>query len=428
MIDGSSVSSVFRTEWPRLMAVLVRDTGDLDLAEDAAQEAFAEAAKRWPVDGRPREPGAWLLTTARRKAIDQVRRRQRLVERLPVIAAEHLDEANEAGGRPGTSSRHGLVDDQLALILGCCHPALNPDAQVALTLRAVGGLSTAQIARAFLVSEDTMGRRLGRAKTKIRAAGIPFGVIDRTVLDERVMIVAAVVYAIFTEGHASSSPASLVRGDLCDEALWLSGLLCALVPDDPEVKGLRALMLLTDSRRAARTDTDGSLLLLEHQDRSKWKQSSIAEALDLLSTAHLAHRLGSYQLQAAIAALHASAPSFAETKWPAIVGLFDLLLARNPDPVVGLNRAVAVAHASGPAAGLVAVDDLDEDALRDYPYLHSTRAEFLAQLGRLDEAAAAFERSLMVIGSDSERRHLEGRLAEVTAQESAPGQAEPGSL
>lgn len=407
MIDPTGVSDVFRREWPRLVATLVRDVRDLDLAEDVAQEAFIEAATRWPGDGMPDRPGAWLLTTARRKAIDRARRSTRYHDRLPELEARARAETGRA--------EHELVDDQLALLLGCCHPALSPDAQVALTLRVVAGLSTAQIAKAFFVNESTMTRRLTRSKTKIRAAGIPFGVSDMETLLTRLPVVCGVIYSIFTEGHTSATTAGLVRGDLCDEAIWLGELLRELVPGEPEVCGLLALMLLIDARRATRVDGDGVPVLLADQDRSAWDRDKIERGFALLAEAHSHGVIGTYQLQAAIAAMHASAPTFDDTDWPAIVRLYDVILARRPSAVVALNRAVAVSHADGPEVGLAAIDaigqadDLDVD-LADYPYFHSSRAELLASIGRVDAARGAFERALALTSNEAQVEHLRRRL------------------
>ena len=348
MRDPSGVTDVFRQEWPRLVATLVKDVGDLEIAEESVQDAFVEAATRWERSGRPDRPGAWLLTTARRKAIDRARRSARWRDRIPELE-------RQAGQEPDVAS-HDLIDDQLALLLGCCHPALSPDAQTALTLRIVAGLSTAQIARAFLTSEATMTRRLTRSKTKIREARIPFRVGDRATLVQRLGPVCGVIYSIFTEGHASATAASLVRGDLCDEAIWLAELLVDLVPGDPEVAGLLALLLLTDSRRSTRIDADGRPVLLADQDRTRWDQAEIARGLAELARAHAMGRAGPYQFQAAIAALHATAPSVEQTDWPAVVRLYDVMLGQQPSAIAALNRAVAVSHADGPAAGLAAVD------------------------------------------------------------------------
>ncbi len=409
MIDRSGVTDVFREEWPRLVATLVRDVGDLETAEDAAQDAFVEAAARWEKTGRPDRPGAWLLTTARRKAIDRIRRTRRFEERIPELEARTRLQPEP--------TRHDLIDDQLALVLGCCHPALNPDAQVALTLRVVAGLSTAQIARAFFVSEPTMARRLTRSKTKIRAAKIPFDVSDRHVLVDRLGSICGVIYSIFTEGHASATAAALIRGDLCDEAIWLGELLVSLVPDDPEVAGLLALMLLTDARRPTRVDDYGRPVLLADQDRGRWDQAMIGRGLAELGRAHGIGAGGPYQFQAAIAALHATAPSIEETDWLAIIRLYDLMLGRRPSSIVALNRAVAVSHADGPAAGLAAIeaighaDDLDT-TLTAYPYFHSARAELLLQLGRPTEAVAAFDEAIAVSANGTELAHLRSRRTE----------------
>jgi RNA polymerase sigma-70 factor (ECF subfamily) len=412
MIDRSGVTEAFRNEWPRLVATLVREVGDLELAEDAAQEAFFEAARRWERDGIPDRPGAWLVTTARRKAIDRVRRSKRMDDRLPELHARSTIEVEV--------SPHQLIDDQLALLLGCCHPAIAPDAQVALTLRVVGGLSTAQIARAFLVSESTMARRLTRSKAKIRGARIPFKPVDLDTLIDRLPAVRGVIYSIFTEGHASASHASLVRGDLCDEAVWLAGLLVELVPDDPEVAGLLALVLLVDARRGARTDAAGAPIMLADQDRSLWDAEKIGRGLAVLGRAHLQRSAGPYQLQAAINALHATAPSFDDTDWRGVVALYDALMLRGPTAIVALNRAVAVAEADGPHEGLRAIDaiaaadDLGGE-LETYPYLHSSRAEFLARLGRADEASSEFDLALAICGNEAERTHLEQRRAAIGA-------------
>lgn len=406
MIDGSGVTEVFRDEWPRLVATLMRDLGDLDLAEEAAQDAFLEAAARWGRDGMPDRPGAWLVTTARRKAIDRIRRTARLDERLPDLQVR--------AQRDAEASPHGLLDDQLALLLGCCHPALAPDAQVALTLRVVGGLSTPQIARAFLVSDEAMARRLGRSKTKIRGANIPFEPVGVDTLRERLPAVCAVIYSIFTEGHTSATSPTLVRGDLCDEALWLADLLTDLVPDAPEVLGLLALLLLVDSRRDARLDPDGTPVLLTEQDRSRWDRDKIDRGLEMLARAHRHRSAGPYQLQAAIQAVHAAASSADETDWDAVVGLYDALLLRQPTAVVALNRAVAVAERDGPDAGLAAIDAIaiapdGADPLGAYPYRHSTRAELLARSGRLREATVEFDEAIRHSSNGAQLRHLRRR-------------------
>jgi len=407
MRDPSGVTDVFCEEWPRLVATLVKDVGDLDIAEESVQDSFVEAASRWERSGRPDRPGAWLLTTARRKAIDRIRRSSRLRDRIPELE-------RQAGREPDLAS-HDLIDDQLALLLGCCHPALSPEAQTALTLRVVAGLSTAQIARAFLVSETTMTRRITRSKTKIREAGIPFRVGDRSTLVQRLGPVCGVIYSIFTEGHASATATSLVRGDLCDEAIWLAELLADLVPDDPEVAGLLALLLLTDSRRVTRLNDDGLPVLLADQDRTRWDQAEIGRGLAALARAHAMGRAGPYQFQAAIASLHATAPTVDETDWPAVVKLYDVMLGQQASAIVALNRAVAVSHADGPGAGLAAIDAIEAaDDLRGdlsaYPYFHSARGEMLLQLDRGSEAADSFRTAIDVCHNDTEATHLRARL------------------
>ncbi len=410
MGNPGEFSEIFRTEWPNVVATLVRELRDLDLAEDSTQEAFASAAEHWTVGDWPDAPGAWLVATARRKAIDRLRRERSFDSRIPELV-RRADVANVESGGTGAST-HGLVDDRLALILGCCHPALPPEGQVALTLRVVAGLSTAQIARAFLVSESTMTRRITRAKQKIAGANIVFRA-DRDRLVERLGPVCAVIYSIYTEGHASATDAALLRGDLCGEALWLAGLLSELVPDEPEVSGLLALLLFSDARRAARTAADGSVVLLADQDRDRWDRAKIGQGLAALATAHAAGRRGPYQLQAAIAALHATAPSFDETAWDRIIDLYDVLVVDRGDAVTALNRAAAIGHQRGAAAGLAAVAELSEEHLErlaDYPYLHACRGEFQAAVGETDEARRSLRRAIELTGNDAERRHLAARL------------------
>jgi RNA polymerase sigma-70 factor, ECF subfamily len=414
------VADVFRAEWPRLVATLMRDVGDLTIAEDAAQDAFIEASTRWPIDGVPDRPGAWLITTGRRKAIDQIRRLRRFEDRLPVLAADTATVISDS-----TESAHvdldgeQALDDQLALLVGCCHPALAPEAQVALTLRIVAGLSTPQIARAFLVSEEAMTRRLTRAKTKVRAANIPFDRPNLDTLADRVGAVCEVISSIFTEGHASATDTALIRGDLCEEAIWLAELLSKLVPTDPEVAGLHALLLLTDARRSSRLDHLGSPILLADQDRSLWDQPMIARGLAELARAHSFHRGGPFQFQAAIAALHATAPTFEATDWPAVLRLYDVLLQRQPSALVALNRAIAVDHVHGPAAALTALDaipradDLTGD-VNGYVYFHTARADVLARLDRLDDAAAALDRSIECSTNESERSFLRRRQQDLS--------------
>lgn len=390
-----------------MVATLVRDIGDLELAEDATQEAVLEAAVRWPATGLPLAPGAWLTTTARRKAIDRIRRDRAFAGRLPQLA--QMDEMSALDAVRGPT---GLVDDQLGLLLGCCHPALSAEAQVALSLRAVAGLSVHQIARAFLVSEPTMERRLTRARAKIRAAGIPFRVPDREVLVERLVPVRHVIASIFTEGHTRSDGASLVHGDLCDEAVWLAELLVELVPDDAEVRGLAALIAFNDARRATRFDDGGALVLLEDQDRSAWDPRAIARGREHLVVAHGLGDLGPFQLEAAVAAVHATADTFDATDWSVVVRLYEALALRSPSPVVELNRAVAVSYRDDATAGLALIDPLI-DVLCDYSYLHAARAELMVRLERHDEAADAFDEALRCCTNEVEARHLRARRAAV---------------
>jgi RNA polymerase sigma-70 factor, ECF subfamily len=415
------VADVFRTEWPRLVGTLVRDVGDLTIAEDAAQDAFIEASMRWPTDGIPDRPGAWLLTTGRRKAIDQIRRAHRFADRLPALAADLATTTSAAIEQSLVDlDSEQALDDQLALLVGCCHPALAPDAQVALTLRIVAGLSTPQIARAFLVSEETMRRRLTRAKSKIRAARIPFDPPSRDTLTERIGAVCEVISSIFTEGHASATDTALIRGDLCEEAIWLAELLSKLAPTDPEVAGLHALLLLTDARRSSRLDRHGSPILLADQDRSMWDQPMIARGLAELARAHSFQQGGTFQFQAAIAALHATAPTFEATDWPAVLRLYDVLLHRQPTALVALNRAIAVDRVHGPLAALAALDaipladDLAGD-VNDYVYFHTARSDVLARLDRVDEADVALGVAIECSTNDSERSFLRLRRQELRA-------------
>jgi len=420
-VQQSIVAQVFADEWPRLVATLVRELGDIDLAEDAAQQAFAEAAASWRPDNTPNRPGAWLLTTARRRAIDVFRRNSTLREKLgrPVSEAEAeasglIESAGDGGDQPEPNQ---LLDDQLALIFGCCHPALNREAQIALTLRSVCGLSTRQIAAAFLVPEATMAKRLVRAKDKVRNAGIAFTVPARDRLTERLDSVLAVVYLIYTEGHSASEGPALIRGGLCDEARWLADLVADLLPDQAEAWGLSALINLSDSRRAARVDEAGQIVLLADQDRSRWDTDLIEAGRRRLHHADDLDDPGPYQLQAAIALVHAMASSAEETRWSTIVTLYDHLLSFEPTPVVGLNRAAAVSKAFGPAAGLEALDALAIEPhaaseLDSYRYYHAARADMLLRLDRSGEAAASYRRALDLTTNESERRFLSRRLAD----------------
>ena len=402
--EVSRIEGIFRTEWPRVVAVLVRDFGDLELAEDCAQEAFVKASERWGIcDPVPDRPGAWLTTTARRKALDVVRRSASYNTKLA-----ELEVRAKRGPQPLASGE--LIDDQLSLLLGCCHPALNLEAQVALTLRLVAGLTTQQIARGFLVEDDSMGKRITRAKAKIRQAGIPFDPVDGEVLRDRLGAVQHVIYLIFTEGHSSRSDEAFVRGDLCDEAAWLAELVTGLVPDDSESHGLRGLILLTDARRATRMDSAGRPVLLEDQDRCGWDTAKIEEGLSSLARAIELGPLGAFGLQALLASFHATARTFASTDWHGIVRTYDQLLGFNDSPVVRLNRAIAVSYADGPDAGLEAMEPLRE-ALDGYPYLHSARAELLRRIGDVGQAADAYQQALTCTSSGVQRQFLEDQLA-----------------
>ncbi len=389
----------------------MRVTRDLDLAEECAQDAFARALAAWPVDGVPDRPGAWLTTVARRRALDVLRREAALRRALPMLV---VDEVEPDPAAAVASEDEVIADDRLRLVFTCAHPALNPDAQVALTLRLLCGVTTAEIAKAFLVAEPTMAARITRAKKKIAVARIPYRVPDAAQLPERLDAVLTVVHLLFTVGHTAPSGPDLVRGDLVERALDLARMLRQLLPADPEVAGLLALLELTHARRATRTDDSGRLLLLDEQDRSRWDHGAIAAAVLLVRESLRARPPGRFALQAAIAAVHGEASSYADTDWREIVALYGVLLARWPSPVVALNRAVAVGLASGPEAGLAELEPLgSEPALATYAYLPAARADFLRRLGRYDEAATAYAEAALLTDNDVERAFLRGRYDEV---------------
>ncbi len=410
-VEGA-VADAHRREWGYVLAATVRVAGSIDLAEECVQDAYGAALDTWRRQGVPRSPGAWLTTTARRRALDILRREQTLRRKLPMLVEPDVTEGPEdAVDAPG-SPDDVLTDERLRLVFTCCHPALAREAQVALTLRLLCGLTTAEIASAFLVPEATMAARVTRAKKKIAAAHIPYRVPGAAELPERLDAVLTVLHLVFTTGHTAPSGDELVRTDLVLRALELGRVLAALMPDEPEVRGLLALMLLTDSRSATRLDDDGRLVLLRDQDRDRWDRSEVLEGVGLVQDLHHS-RVGRFGIQAAIAGEHAVAPSYDETRWPRVLALYDALLREWPSPVVSLNRAVALAEVAGPEAALTEVERLAADGRLDgYRYLAATRADLLRRLGRAQEAAVAYREALALADNTAERDFLESRIAE----------------
>jgi RNA polymerase sigma-70 factor (ECF subfamily) len=412
-----NLESLYREEWRRVLATTVRLTGDFDLSEEAVQDAFVAALEQWPRDGAPASPYAWLVSTARNRVVDQIRRRARFAEKQGEI--EHL--ANLESPEIDLSEA-AMVDDQLRLIFTCCHPALAVEAQVALTLRTVCGLTTEEIARGFLLPVTTMAQRLVRVKRKIRDARLPFALPPKDRLAERLDAVMLVVYLVFTEGYAATSGKLWIRRQLCDEAIRLGRLLCELIPRNSELRALLALMLLHDSRRMARASADEEIVTLEEQNRELWDRREIAEGVPLLEAALREGARGEYALQAAIAALHARALRAEDTDWAQIARLYDALLRLQPSPVVELNRAAAIAMAEGPSMGLALIEALEaKGELDGYHLLPAARADLLRRQGRWPEAAEAYRQALALVANDPERRYLSRRLAEVDGLQSANG-------
>jgi RNA polymerase sigma factor (sigma-70 family) len=430
----AAAADAHRREWAAVLAATVRVTRDLDLAEECVQDAYADALRRWPTAGVPGNPAAWLTITARRRAIDAIRRDAALRARLPLLVVPEGDSAGPTEGRPAAAEAaadrlsEAVPDERLRLIFICCHPALAQEAQVALTLRLVCGMSVPDIARAFLVSEPTMAARITRAKKKISVARIPYAIPRAAELGDRLTGVLAVVHLLFTAGHTAPSGPSLVRADLVEQAMHLTRMLRELMPGSADVRGLHALLLVTDARRATRTDADGRLLRLSEQDRSRWDSAALAEADAVIVGCLRAGPPGRYVLQAAIAALYAEAPAYDQTDWAQIVLLYDRLLVVWPSPVVALNRAVPLAMVDGPQAALAEVERLDADGrLSGYQYLHAIRADLLARLGRADEAADAYRRALALTTNDAERAFLLGAAA-AGGSEGADGAADDACL
>jgi RNA polymerase sigma-70 factor, ECF subfamily len=408
-----AVAEAHRRDWARVLSTVVRLTRDIDVAEDAVQDAFEKALEVWPRDGVPDSPVAWLTTVARRKALDLLRREQTLARKLPLLVVPEGDEG-------GIDVPDEIPDDRLRLVFTCCHPALSMEGQVALTLRLVCGLATPEIAHLFLISEPTVAARITRAKKKISSAGIPYRVPEDRELPERLPAVLAVVYLVYTEGHTASRGDELTRPGHAEQALRLARVLAELMPDEPEVIGLLALLVLTDARRAARIDSTGRIVLLEDQDRTLWDREAIAEGVSLVERAlklSVARGPGPYALQAAIAAVHAEAPTFADTDWQEILALYDALLAVHPSPVAALGRAVALAQVSGAEAGLAEVDRLGEDPrLANYHLVAAARAELFRRLGRTDEAAAAYLEAAEQTANAVEQQFLRSRAAELNSR------------
>jgi RNA polymerase sigma-70 factor (ECF subfamily) len=417
---GEDLADIFRREVGRCTATLIRVLGDIDLAEDAVAEAFIIAAERWPETGVPRNPGAWITTTSRNRAIDRMRRESTRTERH--LAAQRLHESSdmEPDDHPELHDLDAFVDvvldDQLRLMFLCCHPALAPDAQVALTLRLLGGLDTPELARAFLVPEATMAQRIVRAKRKLRDNHAPYRIPRAAELPDRLHAILTAIYLVFTEGHRATSGDELLRVDLCAEAIRLGRVLVELMPDEPEAVGLLALLLLSDARRAARVAPDGSLVRLADQDRSRWDRRLIAEGHQLVRACLRRNQPGPFQIQAAIAAVHADAPSGETTDWSQIVALYDLLHAQRPNPVVAMNRAIAVGELRGALDGVAELEAIDAEPLVDYQPYHAARADLLARAGRPADAVAAYDRALELTTNPAERRFLAGRRAAVAGE------------
>ncbi|HET9924367.1 MAG TPA: RNA polymerase sigma factor [Methylomirabilota bacterium] len=407
---GARVAETFRLEYARVVASVLRIVRDIDTAQEVVQEAFEQALDHWPRNGVPDRPGAWLLTTARRRALDHLRRVRRAGARADALAHAARGALHPA---PDVAEPEEIPDDRLRLIFTCCHPALPADSRVALTLRLVGGLSTTEIARAFLVPEPTIAQRLVRAKRTIREGGFPYEVPEGVELSSRLSAVLAVTYLIFNEGYAAHSGTDLVRHDLCEEAIRLGHVLAELMPGEPEAQGLLALLVLLHSRRAARVTADGSLVRLAEQDRRLWDRDLIAEGQAIVRACVQRGRPGPYQLQAAINAVHSVAPGFDRTDWPAIATLYDQLYALTPTPVVALNRAVALAEVRGPAAGLAAVNELGSPALDSYYLFHASRADLLRRLGRDAEAAAAYDAARALTANPVEQTFLDAQRAAI---------------